>query len=104
MTGQRKQHWQRLSGVFKACFSDGKGRLHPAGASVLANLRDMVSLERSPFNSDPLRMAYQVGQQDVVKHIIQMIELTDEQIARLDQTVQTEMETEDFGYNGQHFN
>jgi hypothetical protein len=105
MTGQRKQHWQRLHGVFRACFYDERGnKLHPAGAAVLANLRDMVGYERSPFNSDPLRMAYTVGQQDVVKHIIQMLELTDDQIARLDGTAQTETELEDFGLDERPFN
>lgn len=101
----RKGHWKRLSGCFRAVFLDDRRQtLHPAGAAVLANLRDMVNFERSPFNADALRMAYQVGQQDVVKHIIQMIELTDEQVARLDAVVQSETQQELYGANGSNFN
>jgi hypothetical protein len=101
----RKDHWQRLSGVYRACFCDGREkRLHKAGAEVLANLRDLVSYERSPFTSDALRMAYNVGQQDVVKHILQIMELTDEQIARLDSVALTETTMELYGSNGSNFN
>jgi hypothetical protein len=97
LSGGRKQHWQRLRGVYRACLCDERGKVTPAGAQILANLRDMSHFERSPFSSDPLRMAHTVGMQDIVKHIIQIINLTDEQIARLDQSVQSENQLEVLG-------
>ena len=103
--GSRKEHWERLRGVFRACFCDGRtGQLHPAGAAVLQNLRDMCAFEKSAKRNDPHDTYYALGQQDVVKHIIQMIELNDEQLARLDEVVRSENQMEAFGLNDDNFN
>lgn len=106
MSGNRKQHWQRLRGIYRACFFDDKGqKLSPAGAAVIANLRDMSGFERSAKRADPHDTYYALGQQEVVKHILQIMNLTDEQIARLDQSVTSETELEVLGLSDdRHFN
>ncbi len=100
----RKQHWLRLRGVFRACFYDQSQRkLSPAGAEPPAPPRHPLTAPRSAFSTDALRMAYQVGQHDVLRHIMQILELDDEKIARLDQVALIESATEGFGSDGQSF-
>jgi hypothetical protein len=83
-------HHRRMRSVWRACFCNADGTLHPAGKEALANLRDAFKLDHSPFSSDPLRMACRVGQHEVIRHILRWIELTDEQVFALDSTPEDE--------------
>lgn len=89
--GSRVGHWRRLRSIYRAVFlNDAQTSYSHAGAMVIANLRELSNFDRSAFTPDPYRMAHNVGKQDVVKHILQMINLTDEEIARLDATAAQE--------------
>ena len=85
MTDQA-EHFKRLRNVYRSVFMGRDGQPHPAGAEVLANLRQMTKFGSSPFASDPLSMAYTVGLQDVFRHIQQMLNISDADIYRLTAT------------------
>jgi hypothetical protein len=78
---------KRLRDVFRASFCGTGGEIHQAGREVLVNLRAMSGYGSSPFRADPVSMAYAVGQQDVVRHILMMLNIPDEEIYRLTNTV-----------------
>lgn len=77
---------KRLRDVYRSTFAGTGGDLHQAGREVLANLKQMTNYGQSPFSSDPVTMAYRVGQQDVVRHILMMLNIPDAEIYRLTQT------------------
>lgn len=74
---------KRLRDVYRASFAGTGGGIHQAGIEVLANLKAMSGYGSSPFRADPVSMAYQVGQQDVVRHILMMLNIPDAEIYRL---------------------
>jgi hypothetical protein len=78
---------KRLRDVFRSSFCGTGGEVHQAGREVLANLKAMTGYGSSPFRPDPVSMAYAVGQQDVVRHILMMLNIPDEEIYRLTNTV-----------------
>lgn len=81
-------HIKRVRDVFRSCFCGTQGGdPHQAGREVLANLKSMTSYGSSPFSSDAVTMAYRVGQQDVVRHILMMLNIPDSEIYRLTNTV-----------------
>lgn len=80
------KHIKRLRDVFRASFCGTGGELHQAGREVLANLKEMTNYGKSPFTPDAVSMAYRVGQQDVVRHILMMLNIPDEEIYRLTAT------------------
>lgn len=77
-------HFKGLRNAYRGTFcSDKGGDLHPLGKQVIDNLRQLTKHGQSPFNSDPVAMAYAVGQQDVFRHVMQMLNITDADIYRL---------------------
>lgn len=81
------EHFKRLRGVYRSALCGPNGDLHPAGKEVIANLRDMTKFGQSPFSSDAVTMAYRVGQQDVFRHFMSMLNISDAEIYRLTNTV-----------------
>lgn len=88
MSDQPAAHIKRMRDMFRSCFCGPQGGdLHAAGREVMANLKQMTSYGQSPFSSDTTTMAYRVGQQDVVRHILMMLNIPDSEIYRLTNTV-----------------
>jgi hypothetical protein len=83
MSGGAADHFKRLRGLYRSCFCGDDGEVHRAGREVIENLRQMTKYGSSPFSTDPVRMAYQVGQQDVMLHLMKMLNITDAEIHRL---------------------
>jgi hypothetical protein len=79
-------HFKRLRDVFRATYCGRDGDFHPAGKEVIQNLRVMTGYGSSPFRPDPVSMAYQVGMQDVFRHIMQMLNISDADIYRMTAT------------------
>lgn len=89
MADDAAKHAKRLRDVYRSTFMGTGGGIHPAGNEVLANLKAMTDYGRSPFRADPVAMAYQVGMQDVVRHIFMMLNISDAEIYRLTSVVNT---------------
>lgn len=88
MRNDRAEHFKRLRGVYRSAFCNEKtDTISPAGKEVLANLKQLSGYGQSPYRSDPVAMAYAVGQQDVVRHIFMLLNMPDEEIYRLTATV-----------------
>ena len=84
MSRDAAEHFKRLRGVYRAAFCQpNSDKLSPAGKEVIANLKALCSFGTSPFRPDPVTMAYTVGQQDVVRHILMTLNMPDEEIYRL---------------------
>lgn len=83
--------------VFRACFCNSDGSLHPAGREAIAFLKQTANYGGSPFSSDALVMAHNVGQQDVVKHILRWLSITELEAHQLDQP-QSEIDAANEGY------
>lgn len=77
---------KRRRDVFRSTFCGTGGEVHQAGREVLINLKQMTGYGQSPYRADPISMAYQVGMQDVVRHILQTLNISDDEIYRLTAT------------------
>lgn len=86
------EHFKHLRDIYRSTFCGDDGDQHQAGSEVIANLKAVASYGQSPFRSDPVSMAYQVGMQDVVRHILMMLNISDAEIYRLTQAAQHEIE------------
>lgn len=93
LTPQAK-HFSRLRSSFRNCFcgTAGSQSLHVSGKEVLANLKEFAAYDQSAFTGDPYQTAYNNGRQDVVKHILSILNLPDDVIASIGRTHQTEEE------------
>lgn len=86
MSDDAAKHAKRLRDIYRATFAGTGGDIHVAGREVLTNLKQMSGYGSSPYRPDPIAMAYQVGMQDVVRHMLMMLNITDAEIYRLTAT------------------
>lgn len=91
------EHFKQLRNRYRATFCGDDGKIHPAGEVVIDNLRQMTKHGQSPFSTDPATMAYQVGQQDVFRHLMQMLNISDAEIHRLTASMRSNVEEGEFG-------
>jgi len=88
-----KQIWERIRGrrrQYRRLFLDGEGRLTPAAAAVLADLKRFCRAETStvvvtPVSKavDPLAMAMAEGRREVWNRIQQHLHLPEREISQL---------------------
>lgn len=83
MSEDLEKAYQKLRGVYRACFYGADGNAHPAGVQVLRDLRTLTTYGSSPFRNDLASMAYEVGKQDVMRHLLKMLDISDAEIGRL---------------------
>ncbi len=90
-----KQIWERIRGrrrQYRRLFLDGEGRLTPAAAAVLADLKRFCRAETStvvvsPVSKtvDPLAMAMAEGRREVWNRIQQHLHLPEREVVQLEE-------------------
>jgi hypothetical protein len=66
----------------------------PAGEYLLASLLDFSGFYRQSFSSDPYQTAFNEGKRSVALHLIQFLDLKEEDLRNLVRGYRTEMSTE----------
>jgi hypothetical protein len=87
-------HFKHLRNRYRAVFCGDDGKISPAGEVVIDNLRQMTKHGTTPFSSDPVQMAYNVGQQDIFRHLMQMLNISDAEIHRLTASMRPNVDEE----------